>query len=183
MTLWTPPSMPAGGRVLAEGDAAQNTEIQRLGDTQCHLNSDHGGVSSNTTPGNTNLSRPVAASTTYVGRGVLFYTAGTTEDFKGGLSVPSGTTVRKVSLLSGPSTDTSNTPGSVYFGYDTAVSNLTAPGTGGASGMVAMLTVVFTTSSTAGNAVFQYAQGTSGGGTATILRAYSVWDVTKSEGV
>ncbi len=183
MTLWTPPSMPAGGRILAEGDAAQNTEIQRLGDTQCHLISDHGGVSSNTTPQTTNLSRPVAASTTYVGRGYLFYTAGTTEDFRPSLSVPSGTTVRKLSLRSGPASDTSNTPGSVYFGYDTTASALIAPGTGGASGMVAEYTIVFTTSTTAGNAVFLYAQGTSGGGTATILRAYSVWDVTKSEGV
>lgn len=183
MTLWTPPSMPAGGRILAEGDAAQNTEIQRLGDTQCHLTNDHAGVTSNTTPGNTNLSRPVAASTNYVGRAYAFYTAGTTEDIKFGLSVPSGTTVRKVSLRSGPSSDTSNTPGSVYFGYDTSVSALSAPGTGGSSGMVAELTVVFTTSSTAGNAVLQYAQATSGAGTATILRSYSIWDVTKSEGV
>jgi hypothetical protein len=175
--------MPAGGRVLAEGDAAQNTEIGRLGDVQCHLNSDHGGVSSNTTPQSTNLSRPVAASTTHVGRLYAFYTAGTTGDIKFGLSVPSGTTVRKLSLRSGPASDTSNTPGSVYFGYETVVTNLTAPGTGGASGMVAELTVVFTTSTTAGNAVLQYAQGTSDGGTATILRSYSIWEVTKSEGV
>lgn len=183
MTLWTPPSMPAGGRILAEGDAAQNTEIQRLGDTQCHLISDHGGVSSNTTPQNTNLSRPVAASTTYVARGYLFYTAGTAEDFKPGLAVPSGTTVRKLSLRSGPSSDTSNTPGSVYYGYETVVSNLTAPGAGGGVGMNAELTIVFTTSTTAGSAILLYAQATSGGGTSTILRSYSVWDVTKTEGV
>ncbi len=183
MTLWTPPSMPAGGRVLAEGDAAQNTEIARLGDVQCHLNADHGGVSNSTTVVSTNLSRPVAASTTHFAEGYIFYTSGTTEDIKFGLSVPSGTTVRKVSLRSGPSTDTSNTPGSVYYGYDTVVSNLSAPGTGGASGMVAELGVVFTTSTTAGSAILQYAQGTAGAGTAAIVRAYSVWRVTKSEGV
>lgn len=182
MTLWTPPSMPAGGRILAEGDAAQNTEIQRLGDVECVLISDHAGVTSNTTPGNTNLSRPVAASTRYAGRSMIFYTAGTTEDFRPGMSVPSGTTVIKVTLRSGPSTETTNVAASVYFGYDTVVSNLIAPGAGG-SGITAELTVIFLTSTTAGNAILQYAQGTSGGGTATVMRSGTTWKVSKIEGV
>lgn len=186
MTIWTPPSMPAGGRILAEGDAAQNTQIQLLSDEECLLLVDHAGVTSSTTLTNTNLSRPVAASTRYIARGVFYYTAGLSEDFKAGISCPSGTTFHRATLLSGPASASPSNPTAdqVYFGTDPTIGNLTAPGmTTSSNVVVCYYTVMFTTSTTAGNAVAQYAQGTSGGGTATIMRAWSSWWVRKVEGV
>lgn len=183
MTIWTPPSMPAGGRVLAEGDAAQNTQIALLTDEECVLISDHAGVTNSTTLTNTNLSRPVAASTRYIARGVFFYTAGTGEDFKPGASTPSGTTIIRATLLSLPSSVNVDT-GDAYFGTATSIGTFSAPGqTTSSNVIVCYYFVEFLTSSTAGNAVAQYAQASAGAGTATVMKSGSSWWVRKVEGV
>ncbi len=183
MTVWTPPRMPAGGRVLAEGDAAQNTQIQLLSDEEVVLLVDHAGVTNSTTLTATNLSRPVAASTQYIARGVLYYTAGTGEDFKPGITLPSGATLRRLTLLSLPSTTNTNT-GDGFFGTNTSAGTFSAPGqTTSSDVIVCYYTVMFTVGSTAGNAVLTYAQATAGAGTATVLRAWSSWWVRKVEGV
>jgi len=175
--------MPAGGRILAEGDAAQNTQIQLLSDEECTLLTDHAGVTNSTTLTATNLSRPVAASTKYAARGTLFYTAGTGEDFKPGITLPSGATLRRLTLLSLPSTTNTNT-GDAYFGTATTSGSFAAPGqTTSSDVIVCYYTVVFETSTTAGNAVLTYAQFSAGAGTATVLRAWSTWWVRKIEGV
>lgn len=183
MAIWTPPSMPAGGRILAEGDAAQNTQIGLLTDEECVLISDHAGVTNSTTLTNTNLSRPVAASTRYIARGTFFHTAGTGEDFKPGTSLPSGATVIRATLLSLPSTTNVST-GDAYFGSNTTGTGLSSPGQTTASDViVCYFFIEFLTSTTAGNAVAQYAQNSAGAGTATVMKSGSSWWVRKVEGV
>lgn len=180
------PAMAAGAPVLAEDFDAQNDQIELLSSEECSLTSDHAGVNNSTTLTSTNLSRPVVASARYVARGILFYTAGLSEDFKPGMSVPSGTTVHRATLLSGPASASPSNPtaDSVYFGSDPTIGNLTAPGmTVSSNVVVAYYTVVFTTSVTAGNAILQYAQGTAGAGTSTTLKANSTWWVRRVDAV
>lgn len=178
--------MLAGGRLLAEDLDALLDQIEELSNDTDVLSADHAGVNNSTTLVNTNLSVPVKASTWYVGYGTFFYTAGLGEDFKPGVSGPSGTTFHRATLMSGPASASPSTPTAdqVYFGSDPVIGNLSAPGmTTSSNVVVCYYTVVFQTGGTAGNAVAQYAQATAGAGTSTIMRKGSIWTVKRVNGV
>ena len=180
------PSMLASGRLLAEDLDALLDQIEELSNTDDVLAADTAGVNNSTTLVNTTLSVPVRASTYYTAFGMFPYTAGLGEDFKPGISTPSGTTILRSTLLSGPASASPSNPvaDQVYFGSDTTIGALSAPGMNTSSNVVVCYyTVSFLTGGNAGNAIAQYAQGTAGAGTTTFMRRGAIWTVRRANGV
>lgn len=173
------PTMAAGAPLLTEDLDAQNDEIELQSNEECTLTADATGKT-NTTFASTNLARSVVANATYKVIGEMWYTAGTTGDIKFTLSMPAGASIVKASLLSGTAGDNAVDPATVYLGYDTSLSNLTAPGSTTATGKYCRFFVVFTTGSTAGTCTLQYAQATSDAGNATTLKAGSTFWVRRT---
>jgi hypothetical protein len=173
MAWLTRPTMAAGAPLLAEDLDALLDQIELLSDREVCLQADHAGVTNSTTLVNTNLSLGVAANTKYRARCLLIHSAHTAGDLKPALSLPSGTTVNRFvlrSLLG--SNDTSS--GSIYMGTTTSFGGFSAPGQTTAADIIhSVMEVLFTTSSTAGNCVLQYAQFSATASAATILRANS----------
>ncbi len=176
------PAMPAGGRITAEMMDAIGDEIEWLGTHQT-LSADHSGMTNSTTRVSTNLSIPVLASTTYKMEADIISQAGSTGDLNPGLSLPSGATVIRAWAESPPATRAwpgGNVADQWYVGTDTSSTVFVVPGGNSATDVMHFRYVVlFTTSTTAGNAIFQYAQSVSNG-TLTQVKRGSSWQIKRS---
>jgi hypothetical protein len=177
--------MAAGSPVLAEDLDAQNDQTELLSSLECVLISDHAGVTSSTTFVNTNLSRPVVASARYRVSALCYYTGVSDSsgvgDFKPGLSLPSGATVVRYTLI-GLAGSATTAIGSTYWGSDTTFGALSAGPVGASSPCATYFEATITTGANAGNVVFQYAQAANSA-TATTLRAGSSMRVARVDGV
>lgn len=171
MTTWNGrPVLNFTDFLTAEKLKAILDQIDVVSSPAATLSADHAGVTSSTTFVSTNLKRPAVASQAYHFRSHIYYSAGTTGDFKPGLLLPSGSTLHRYVLRSLPSSTDTNS-GDTYYGTETVFGNLTAPGQTSATAIIhCVMEGDFTTGATAGDVTFQYAQATSNG-TATILRA------------
>lgn len=176
------PTAPAGGRVTAELLDAMNDQIELLSSDECFLDNDHSGMSSSTTRVSTNLSIPVLASMSYIAMGRIVYQAGSGGRINVGISAPTGTTFKRAWLFSPPATvvwSSGNISPQMFVGTDTSPTVFNGPGGNSSSDiMQCTYVVVFKTSTTAGNAIFQYAQAISNG-TLTQVKAGSTWCVKR----
>jgi len=183
MAWSTRPSRNAGQRIRFAAEDAIGDQIEYLSSRECSLAADTGGVSNSTTPVATNLSRAVNASTKYHGRALFYYSAHQNGDFKPSLSLPSGTTFHRYWLFSQPASNSTNS-GDGYWGTETTLGNLSAPGMATAADIVAcMMFAMFTVGGNAGNAVITYAQASATSSAATFIRAHSTWNVWEVDSV
>lgn len=181
MTTWAGrPALNFTDFLTAEKLKAILDQIDVVSSPEAWLGSDHAGVTSSTTFVSTNLKRPALAGVPYHSRSVLMYSASTGGDFKPGLLLPSGSTLHRYVLRSLPSSVDTAT-GDTYYGTETTMGLLTAPGQTTASTIMhAVMECFFTVGATAGDVTVQYAQASSNA-TATILRARSTLELKPVE--
>lgn len=108
----------------------------------------------------TDLVAPLAASSIYTARAVLWYSSTTTADFAPGLTVPAGATYR-VCPHGSPSTDNGLASAQMWVGTFTSAPIGTFGGKGAGAGNAAMLVLeaTITTGATAGNLQLTFGQG------------------------
>lgn len=171
MSSLTLPSIPAGHKMTA----ADWAQILGAFPLMRWKDSDQSVTSSTTQTNITDLTVPVAASTNYAIRAVIFYSGSTTGDINLGWTVPTGSSF-KVTPDGFASGATGNT-NSIYRGVLTtsAFGALAAQGAGVGSALTAHLEGILAVNTTAGNLQLQYAQGTSDATSTVIYSGSYLW--------